>query len=1129
MLKAQSRQMLALTVVGALMALPEAALAKFDPLVLLNTGQPRSEVVLLLDTSGSMASALSATAGACADVGGGDCFGDRGGTVDLCGDGLCSGVEAAAGCAADCPLTSNATPLTGTLAAAGQAPSCGSNHLSRFAATKRTLRALLPELRAAASFALLGFEQQGYYRYYAAAGGLPSHPVTIFLSEWELRRASGWDGGADAPTASFVWPVSGMGLIGATLTLTSGSALAVAADSLYRRADDPSAEQRAAWATAGRHFNDGSHDWLYVGSYYTYDALGIDPSNSALHAHYEGPQFTAGANTWVYERYAAAACTEGLEQGIDGSTEAARVIVPLTASTAQGDHDLALGALLAQLNTAPNGGLLAVGRTPLAEGIDTARAHLQHRRNGTNGFAAPDPGGACRPHFVVVISDGTTVTGADPIAAAAALRADDPGNPTRTFVVALPGADLTVLDAVAAAGGTDTARFANDEHELLQVLRELLLGELRREVTTAPAGTATSPLSRIEGNLAVLATTAYPGWEGRLRAVDAATQCTNNGDCATGTCVDGRCELWDAGEQLATRDWFSRRLYSGVHDAVSGGPLDPLPLLANDGSGAVCITAGAAAGCDPSLGLGDVWTTLTGSAPPADLGAMVQWLAGKGRSWKLPALINSVPAAVGPPPLYPGVTGHAALESAEVARRRIAFVASDEGLLHAFDLLQGVELYAFLPAHLLPQVYALYARGGQDADPARHHWVLANSPRVEDQPDGGGGWRTYLVQTDGPGGARFAVLDITSPGSCSDPLVATSCTLNDPPLRVVFDADHAAPPLLPRFGQTWSIPALSWSAAYQALAAMGSGYDGAVAGEGSHYNLFSRVAGPAWSTAPADVDGLYLDGSGAAVNDYAVVADTVAVTKVPGDRDVIATYQADLAGRITRFDRARLLSVGTVLDATDQAGPQHPFYFAPAALYRDDINHVSFAGNSGAMQEADYSWNPSFESRLFLRTENGATVDPLADHFTCAVSDLCNPGCYGGGTTPAGCTAPTARALPIGSPVLVRNQSNSGRIEAFYALYEAPAALCAGSAIDHGKSWLVRIDSETNRLNLLDLRAYNDTLVSGLSIAGGGTDLVLTRSGRSGTRASIETLSGHALAGGGTAGAPVVESWHEVP
>lgn len=1120
------RRFLAGALVGAVAALPTVAHAKFDPLVLLNAGQARSEVVVLLDSSGSMASALSATSGACADVSGGDCFGDRNGTVDLCGDGLCSGVEDGGSCASDCPLTSNATPLSGALVAAGQAPSCSSNHVSRFAGTKRALRSVLPELRAAASFALVGFEQQGYYRYYASAGGLPTQPASLLLSEWELRRAGAWDLGADAPTASFVWPTS-VGLVGAALTLTSGSALAIAADSLYRRSDDPSVEQRASWATAGRHFNDGAHDWVYVGSFYTYDALAIDPSNSVVRDRYEGPQFTDGGTTWVYERYAATACTEGLEQGIDGSTDAARVIVPLTASSAQADHDLALGALLAQLNAAPNGGLLAVGRTPLAEGLDVARAHLQHRRNGTNGFALADPGGACRPRFALVISDGTAVTGADPVAAAAALLADQPSNPTRTFVIALPGADLTLLDAVAAAGGTDTARFANDEQELVQVLRELLLAELRREVTTAPAGTATSPQSLIEGNLALLASTSYPGWEGRLRAVDAATSCLNNGDCASGTCDDGRCELWDAGAQLATRDWFARRLYSGVHDAVSGGALDPLPLLADDGSGTPCLTPAAAPGCDPALGLGALWTSITGGAPPADLGGMVQWLAGRHRGWKLPPLLHGVPAAVGPPPAYPGVTGHAALEAAQSARRRIVYVASDEGLLHAFDLLQGTELYAFLPAHLLPQVYALYARGGQDADPARHHWVLANSPRVEDQPDGSGTWRTYLVQADGPGGARFTVLDITAPGSCSDPLVATSCTLSDPPLRVVFDAEHAAPPLPARFGEAWSVPALSWNASYQALAALGSGYDLGVPGAGSHYNLLSNVAGPGWSTAPADVDGFFLDGSGAAVNDYAVLADTVAVTKSPGDRDVIATYQADLAGRITRFDRARLAAVATLLDATDQAGPQHPFYFAPAALYRDDLNNVSLASASGALQENDYSWNPGFESRLFLRTESGATVDPVADRFTCAVSDLCTAACYSGGALPAACSPPSARALPVGSPILVRNQSNANRLEAFYALYEPPASICSGSAIDRGTSWLVRIDSETNRLNLLELRAFNDTLVSGLSIAGGGTDLILTRSGRSGTRASIETLSGHALAGGGRAGAPVVESWHE--
>jgi hypothetical protein len=267
-----------------------------------------------------------------------------------------------------------------------------------------------------------------------------------------------------------------------------------------------------------------------------------------------------------------------------------------------------------------------------------------------------------------------------------------------------------------------------------------------------------------------------------------------------------------------------------------------------------------------------------------------------------------------------------------------------------------------------------------------------------------------------------------------------------------------------------------------------------------------------------------LDGTGALV-DYSVFADTVATVDPASSREVIATYQADLAGRVTRFDGGATTAVATLLDGTNQAGPMYPFYFPPAVLYRDDIAQVTFVAASGAIQETAV---PAAESRLYMRTEDAGALTAGNDDFTCPVSGLCNVACYNGGSIPSGCSAPSSSAQPVAPPVMIRNALNGNRIEAFYLYHEPPVGLCVGNDVAVGDSWLVRIDSETAFQNLIQARRFGGELVTGLSIVGGGSDIVLTKSGRRGTRAAIETATGAPVTGGGLSGAPIVESWREI-
>lgn len=1103
--------------------------AKLNPLRGLKEGQLRADVLVVLDTSGSMSSGVCPTCTSqCSNVSGSDCHGDRATTVDLCGDGMCTGAESPTSCSADCTLTDNSSPPTGSAAPAGQAPACDASYVSRLAMVKRALRQALGGLRTAANVGLVAFEQTGYYTYSAASPALPSKPVGVLLSEWELKTLGGWDTTNDQPLNGFAWPATSG--TGAAMALISAGPLGVATDSLYRRTDDPGTEKRLAWTVAGRTYEDSDGQWAYVGSFYSYDQSAIDFASPArVETGYQGPQFNAAGQTWVYQRFGPATCVDS-EQGIDGNFDTARLVQGLSESAVQADYDLALGRLSGHLNAATNGGLFAAGRTPLGPAIDVAAQHFTARASGVSPFTGIDAAAACRKRLVLVVTSASVINGGDPAVAAQNLRDLDPANPIRTFVIGLPGADATLVNGIAAAGGTGAAHTVDDEQSLVNALRDTIFAELQSSHATTAAGTGTEATSTVQDNLALLASTEFPGWTGTLHAVDVTTKCSGatpppNLPCVRGTCVGGRCQIWEAGAQLAARDWRTRRIFTGMHTANSGLAIR---VISNDGTGTPCLSGGGGAGCAGTVGLNGIWSAVTGTAPPADLGAMIKWLAGNGRNWKLPAILNSVPATVGPPPLYAGaVPGHDELEARQAARQRLTYVASSEGLLHAFDLQDGDEEFAFLPPHVLPQAYALYKQGGQDADPANFQWVLANSPRVEDLKDSSGLWQTYLVLPAGPGNDQFVVLDITDPSFCSDPLDSATCTVNSPPVAVGFSSMEAAPPIDSVLGETWSLPALFWTTAETPRAAMGSGYDVTV-GQGRYYNLFKTIAQPGWATtAPADIESELLDGSTAAVNDYAVVADTAAIVDPVNARRVIATYQADLAGRITRFNLGERASVATILDNTEQAGPDHPFYFSPAVLYREDLNKVTLAAASGAFQEEDTSWNPTFESRLYLRAEGGGSVDSTVDNVTCDVSQICN-GCLG--SIPASCVAPSDRALPVSSPMVIRNLAADDQIEAFYVYYDPPANVCSGSQVALGDSWIIRVGSDISGMaqTLIAAKRFQETLITGIAIAGGGSDLVLTQSGRSGARASIETFSGGPVTSIGLSGAPVVESWREV-
>ena len=122
--------------------------------------------------------------------------------------------------------------------------------------------------------------------------------------------------------------------------------------------------------------------------------------------------------------------------------------------------------------------LRADGSTPLAAGI----TYVQ--KNWYDVAKVGDPQIACRPYVLVVETDGVDSCNGDTVAAAKGLYQDNVANPVLTYVIGLSitQTDQANLNNTAAAGGTGTARFANNQTDIEAAYADILARSVKIEV-----------------------------------------------------------------------------------------------------------------------------------------------------------------------------------------------------------------------------------------------------------------------------------------------------------------------------------------------------------------------------------------------------------------------------------------------------------------------------------------------------------------------------------------------------------------------------------------------------------------------------------------------------------------------
>lgn len=246
------------------------------------------------------------------------------------------------------------------------------------------------------------------------------------------------------------------------------------------------------------------------------------------------------------------------------------------------------------------------------------------------------------------------------------------------------------------------------------------------------------------------------------------------------------------------------------------------------------------------------------------------------RNHKLGDIVNSDPLYVSFPPFFYTFNNYQRFFDNNVNRRGMVYVGANDGMLHAFDAVTGVEQFAYVPEITSPRLSDLTSRS------YNHRFTVDGSPVFGDVQMGGR-WRTVLAGGLRGGGQGIYALDITDP---------TSFSKNDV-LWEFSDRDD------PDIGYIYGQPSIRLMANGEWAVIVSSGYNNTEAdgnasssGDSALYILFIDRGTNGWRS--RDFVKISVPGSRGLI--------TPAAVDVDGDFVTDYIYAGDLNGDLWKFD-----------------------------------------------------------------------------------------------------------------------------------------------------------------------------------------------------------------------------------
>ena len=283
-----------------------------------------------------------------------------------------------------------------------------------------------------------------------------------------------------------------------------------------------------------------------------------------------------------------------------------------------------------------------------------------------------------------------------------------------------------------------------------------------------------------------------------------------------------------------------------------------------------------------------------------------QWY--RNRESVLGDALESQPAFIGAPIFSYPYPGYSEYLTAQASRAGTVYMGTNDGMMHAFAANTGIELWAYIPSMIIPNMWKLADQQYKD----KHTNYVNGSPTTTDvctlrcsnvftsgSPNTSPVWKTIMVSGLNGGGRGFIALDITDPTTPSLLWEFSVPTANGG-IGTVRDAD---------LGYTFGQPVVTQKSDGTWVVLVTSGYDNGT-------DSPTRVSGNFVANSPAGTGQGYLyvlnAGTGAIISKISTGAGTAdtpsGLAKIagynaePGGNKVSYVYGGDLLGNLWRFD-----------------------------------------------------------------------------------------------------------------------------------------------------------------------------------------------------------------------------------
>ncbi len=268
-------------------------------------------------------------------------------------------------------------------------------------------------------------------------------------------------------------------------------------------------------------------------------------------------------------------------------------------------------------------------------------------------------------------------------------------------------------------------------------------------------------------------------------------------------------------------------------------------------------------------------------------------------------IAGSRPAYVSKPSKKFADAGYAAFVAENATRDAMIYAGGNDGMLHAFNVSDGSERWAYVPRIVMPEMYIL-ANTSYGAD---HHYYVDGNPIAADVYIGDA-WKTILVGGLNRGGRGYYALDITDPGNplplweiCHDSAIC--------PLRSDADIGYSyGEPII-----TKRISDGKW------IVIIASGYNNVSPGDGEgHLYILDAQTGALLHKIDNNT------GTTATPSGMAKISDFVNDAQVDNKSSLV--FGGDLLGNLWRFDLASY-TVSKLALVTDASGTAQPITARP--------------------------------------------------------------------------------------------------------------------------------------------------------------------------------------------------------